>query len=65
MRHAWSVRLLLLAALLEAGAAVLPLLSGTSIVWTAVLTGLAGVFTSAAFVARLLGQKEFEDEQKA
>jgi hypothetical protein len=63
LRHAWSVRLMLLAVPFEIGAAVLPALGGDSLLWTALSAALASLFTTAAFVARFLGQKEFEDDQ--
>ncbi len=62
-RHAWSVRFMLAAIPFEIGAAVLPMFGGGSVVWTAVSAGLASLFTTAAFVARFLGQKEFQDDQ--
>ena len=63
LRHSWSVRLLGLAFLFSAAEVALPYLQSVlplSQGWFGVLSGLA---TGAAFVARLLAQKQFQVEE--
>ena len=59
LQRAWSVRLMLLAALLSGAEAALPLL-GDFVVpgWFAALSAL---IVSAAFLARLLAQRNMND----
>lgn len=62
LRHSWSVRLLGLAFVFSAAEVTLPYLQSVlplSPGWFGVLSGLA---TGAAFVARLLAQKQFQVE---
>ncbi len=59
LRHAWSIRLILLAGLLSCGDVICGALIAHppfNPVWFSVL---AGLFSGAAFVARLLAQKSF------
>ena len=63
LRHAWSIRLLGLAIVLDIVAAVLPLFAGVSIGLTAALVAASGLISMAAFVARFVAQKEFENEK--
>jgi hypothetical protein len=61
LRHAWSIRLLALAGLFQALQAVLPafedVIPGH---WFGIASGLA---TTGAFIARLITQKEFHNDQ--
>ena len=62
LRHAWSIRLIAVAAVLSGIEVSLPLIQpyvSVNPVWLASATGIA---TAAAFVARLVAQKEFENE---
>ena len=62
LRHSWSVRLLGLAFLFSAAEVALPYLQSVlplSHGWFGAVSGLA---TGAAFVARLLAQKQFQVE---
>lgn len=55
LRYAWSIRLMLLAALLSAVEVALPFIGALPIP-TGIFAALSAVTTAAAFVARLLAQ---------
>jgi hypothetical protein len=63
LRHAWSVRLMILAALLSGCEVSFSVMTAFEIVPPFIPAGLfaalAGAVTIAAFVARVLAQKEF------
>ena len=58
LRRAWSIRLMLLAALFSGIEIALPLLDGILPLPRGAFAALSGLTTAAAFVARLLAQKE-------
>jgi hypothetical protein len=58
LRRAWSIRLILLAGLLSGIEVALPLLDGVVSLPRGLFACLSLVMTAAAFVARLLAQKE-------
>lgn len=60
LKKAWSVRLLLLAALLSGVEVALPFFSGT--LPRGPFAALSFLAVASAFVARLVAQKEFADE---
>ena len=57
LRRAWSVRLMLLAALLSGAEVALPFLEGIITIPTGAFAALSGATVAAAFVARLVAQK--------
>lgn len=63
LRHAWSVRLMILAALLSGAEVAISVVTAFEIIPPFLPAGLfaalAGLVTVAAFVARVLAQKEF------
>lgn len=61
MRKAWSVRLMLLAAILSAAEVALPLIPNN--LPRGIFAAVSGGTVAAAFVARLLAQKELDDEE--
>ncbi len=60
LRRAWSVRLMVLAAVLTAAEVALPYLGG--VIAPGRLAALSGLATAGAFIARILAQKDLEDE---
>lgn len=64
LRHSWSIRLLAIAAILTWGEVFLSLWGGGSFFDPKVFAILLGIVSSAAFVARLIAQKEFLDADK-
>ena len=60
VKKAWSVRLMVVAGLLSGIEVVLPMFDGA--IPRGVFAGASGVVTMAAFVARLLAQKNLGDE---
>ncbi len=62
LRRAWSVRLMLAAGLLSGAEIALPLLDGLLPIPPGLFAALSGLATGAAFVARLLAQKDFDNE---
>ena len=54
LRHAWSVRLIVLAAILSGAEVIVPSLTGLP---HGLLAVLSGVVSAAAFVARLIAQR--------
>ena len=63
LRHAWSVRLLILAGLLSGLEAVLPLIEQLPIPRALYLATVIAtpVVVMAAFIARIVAQKEFDE----
>lgn len=57
LKHAWSIRLLLLAGLLTGLEAVLPLAGGLIAIPAGWLAGLSFFVIGGAFVARLIAQQ--------
>lgn len=62
LRHAWSIRLLLAAALLSGLEVVLPYLGDIFPIPTGAFATLTFIVTVVAFVMRLKSQKVFRDE---
>lgn len=58
LRRAWSIRLMLVAGLLSGAEIALPLLEGVLPVPRGAFAALSGIATAAAFVARLMAQRE-------
>lgn len=63
LRHAWSVRLMILAAVLSGAEIALPLLAGVLPVPPLTFAALSGLATAAALVARLVAQKSVSGDQ--
>lgn len=61
LRHAWSVRLLILAGVLSGVEVALPLLDGLLPIPQGVFAGLSGLVVCGAFVARFVAQKGLSD----
>jgi hypothetical protein len=57
LRHAWSIRLIILAGILSGGEIALPLIDQVVDIPRGVFAGLSFVATAAAFVARLVAQQ--------
>lgn len=57
LKHAWSIRLILLAGLLSGAEIALPLLQSVLPVPAGVFAGLSFIATGGAFVARLIAQE--------
>lgn len=57
LKHAWSIRLILLAGLLSGAEIALPLLQAVLPVPAGVFAGLSFAATAGAFVARLVAQE--------
>lgn len=64
LRYAWSVRLMIIAAILSGVEVALPLLDGSLPIPPGVFAGLSGLTVAAAFVARLVAQKGISDEEQ-
>jgi len=62
LRRAWSVRLMIMAGILSGFEVALPFLDGLLPVAPGVFAALSALTTAAAFVARLLAQKDMDDE---
>lgn len=62
LRHAWSVRLMLLAALLSGAEIALPLLEGVLPVPPLTFAALSGLTTAAALIARFVAQDTIGEE---
>ncbi|MVA98834.1 hypothetical protein GN330_16425 [Nitratireductor sp. CAU 1489] len=62
LRHAWSVRLMLLAALLSGAEIALPLLQGVLPVPPLTFAALSGLTTAAALIARFIAQDTVGEE---
>jgi hypothetical protein len=63
LRKAWSIRLMLLAALLSGAEVALPLLDGVLPIPPGIFAALTFVTVGAAFIARLVVQKGLSDEK--
>ncbi|MBN9047003.1 MAG: hypothetical protein J0H18_15245 [Rhizobiales bacterium] len=61
LRHAASIRLLLFAGILSGVEVALPLVGDSLPIPPGVFAGLSLIITAAAFVARIVSQKEFRD----
>lgn len=61
LRRAWSIRLSLLAAVLSGAEIAVPFLDGVLPIPRGVFAGLAGATACAAFLARIVAQKELSD----
>jgi hypothetical protein len=64
LRRAWSIRLMILAGLLSGIEAALPLLDGYVDIPPRLFAVLSGLTVAAAFVARLVAQKDISDADK-
>lgn len=64
LRYAWSVRLMIIAAILSGVEVALPLLDGSLPIPPGVFAALSGLTVAAAFVARLVAQKGISDEEQ-
>lgn len=62
LRYAWSIRLLVLAGLLSGAEVALPFLDGYLPIPPRIFAALAGLATAAAFVARIVAQKDISHE---
>lgn len=62
LRHAWSIRLLLAAALLSGLEVVLPYLGDFFLIPTGAFAAVTFIVTVVAFVMRIKSQKVFRDE---
>lgn len=56
LKHAWSIRLMLLAGLLSGLEVALPLIDGLFDIPQGVFAALSGLTVAAAFVARIVAQ---------
>lgn len=61
LRHAWSVRLMLIAAVLTGAEAALPLIGSAFPIPPSLLAGLSFIAVGGGFAMRLIAQKEFND----
>jgi hypothetical protein len=59
LRHAWSIRLTLVAAVLSGLEVAQPLVAGLLPIPPIMFAGLAALISAAAFVARLVAQEQF------
>jgi hypothetical protein len=62
LRRAWSSRLMLLAGLLSGLEVVLPLLNGVLPIPPGIFAALSFVTVAAAFVARVIAQKDLDND---
>ncbi len=65
LRHAWSIRFLLLAGLLSGAEVALPLLQGLLPISPGLFAGLSLIAVAAAFVARLVAQSSVPSSASA
>lgn len=63
LKHAWSIRLIIVAGVLSGAEIALPLLDGLLPVPKGVFAGLSFAATAGAFVARLVAQESVSGEQ--
>jgi hypothetical protein len=61
LRKAWSIRLILLAALLSGVEVALPLLDGVLPIPPGIFAALSFVTVAAAFIARVVAQKDLDN----
>lgn len=59
LRHAWSVRLIILAGLFSGAEVALPFFDGILDVPAGVFAALSAAATCGAFITRIIAQKEF------
>lgn len=64
LRHAWSVRLVVIAALLSGAEIALPLLDGYLPIPRGVFAALSAFATAGAFIARLVVQQRVSGDEK-
>ena len=64
LRHAWSIRLLILAGILSGVEVALPLLDGLLPIPQGIFAGLSGLVVCGAFVARLIAQQKLSGDDK-
>lgn len=65
LRQAWSIRLIILAGFLSGLEIFLPLIDGLFDIPRGLFAGLSALTTMGAFVARIIAQKDMNDEQKS
>lgn len=58
LRHAWSIRLMLLAGLLSGAEVALPLLDGLLPIPRGIFAGLSGLVVCGAFISRIVVQSK-------
>ena len=63
LRHAWSIRLMFVAALLSGLDAAQPLVAGLLPIPPMVFAGLAALIAAGAVIARLVAQQQFTSPQ--
>lgn len=63
LQHAWSVRLLLVAAMLSGLEVALPLLNGVLPIPPLIFAALSGVCVCGAFIARFVAQEKISGEK--
>lgn len=61
LRYAWSIRFLVLAAVLSGVEVALPLVVGVIPIPAGIFAALSFVTVAAAFIARIVAQKEISD----
>ncbi|MBN7764066.1 MULTISPECIES: hypothetical protein [Nitratireductor] len=61
LRYAWSIRFLVLAAVLSGVEVALPLVVGVIPIPAGIFAALSFVTVAAAFIARIIAQKEISD----
>lgn len=64
LKHAWSVRLLFVAALLSGLEVALPLLNGLLPIPPLIFAALSGLCVCGAFIARFVVQKKISGENQ-
>lgn len=64
LKHAWSARLMVIAALLSGVEVALPLIGGLLPIPTGIFAALSGLTVAAAFVARFVAQKSISGEDE-
>ena len=62
LTRAWSIRWMLAAAIFSGVEVAVPFLDGYVPLPPRLFAALAGVATAAAFISRIIAQKEFRDE---
>lgn len=62
LRHAWSVRLMIVAAILSGLEVALPLVGPWLSIHPGIFAGLSAITVSAAFVARFTAQRTIKPE---
>ncbi len=64
IRHAWSIRLMLLAGLLSGLEAVLPLIPGLLPIPVGIFAAISLATVAAAFIARIVAQQPLSGDKK-